>query len=274
MKLSISALGLAGLALLAAGTAQAHRTWLLPQTAHINAAAGTKPTLVNIDAVASEDLFEYEIALQLGRVLVLGPDGKLLAPEPAVTARNRTSFDVQLDQTGSYRISNSAESVMANYKLAGETKRWRGKPAEFSVWAAQIPAEAKEVQVSRTWMLSETFVSKERAGLPPFQPANQGLELQALTPVTDLSNGDAVHLRLLLDGKPLPDATVTLLRGGSRYRYKLGELTLKTDAQGELKITWAEPGRYWLGLGHEVAAKADQPAKRYRYSATFEVLPK
>ncbi|MCV2369170.1 DUF4198 domain-containing protein [Roseateles oligotrophus] len=271
MKLSITALGLAGLALLAAGTAQAHRTWLLPQTAHINAAAGAKPTLVSIDAVASEELFEYEIGLQLGQVLVLGPDGKALTPEPAVTARNRTSFDVKLEQVGTYRISNNAESVFASYKLGGDTKRWRGKPSEM---AAQIPAEAQELQVTRTWMLSETFVSKERAGLPPAQPGSEGLALQALTPVTDLSNGDAVHLRLLLDGKPLPDATVTVLRGGSRYRYKLGELTLKTDAQGELKITWAEPGRYWLGLGHESAATAEQPAKRYRYSATFEVLPK
>lgn len=274
MKRSIKALGLACSMLVAAGSAQAHRTWLLPQTAHINAAAGGKPTLVNIDAVASEDLFEYEIGLQLGQVLVLGPDGKPLTPEASVTARNRTSFDVKLDQVGSYRVSNNAESVFANYKLAGETKRWRGKAAEYAAWAAQVPAEAKDLQVTRTWMLSETFVSKERAGLPPFQPSHQGLELQALTPLTDLSNGDVSRVRLLLDGQPLPDATVTVLRGGSRYRYKLGELTLKTDAQGELSITWPEAGRYWLGLGHEVAAKGDQAARRFRYSATFEVLPK
>ncbi|MCV2358964.1 DUF4198 domain-containing protein [Paucibacter sp. TC2R-5] len=271
MKLSITALGLACLLLSAAGAADAHRTWLLPQSAHIDAAAGGKATLVNIDAVASEELFEYEIGLQLGEVLVLGPDGKPLKPEAPVTARNRTSFEIKLEQPGTYRVSNSAESVFASYKLGEETKRWRGKPADLS---AQIPAEAKDLQVTRTWMVSETFVSKERAGLPPFQPAKQGLELQALTPVTDLSNGDSSRLRLLLDGQPLPDATVTVLRGGSRYRYKLGELTLKTDAQGELAITWPEPGRYWLGLGHEVAAKGDQQARRYRYSATFEVLPK
>ncbi|MCV2356316.1 DUF4198 domain-containing protein [Paucibacter sp. B2R-40] len=272
MKRSISSLALAGLMLLsAAGAAQAHRTWLLPQTAHINVAAGGKPSLVSIDAVASEELFEYENALQLDRLLILGPDGRPVAAEPVVAARNRTSFDIKLEQPGTYRISNTAESAFASYKLGGETKRWRGKPADL---AGQIPAEAQDVQVTRSWMLSETFVSKERAGLPSAQPSSVGLALQALTPVTDLSDGDSVRLRLLLDGKPLPDASVTVLRGGSRYRYKLGELTLKTDAQGELNISWPEAGRYWLGLGHEVAASADQPAKRYRYSATFEVLPK
>jgi uncharacterized GH25 family protein len=260
----------AALLLAVAGPAQAHRPWLLPQAAHFNAAAGAKPITVTVDAVASEELFEYEHALALGTLLITGPDGKPVAAEPTIATRNRNSFDFKLEQPGSYRISNSAESASASYKLAGETKRWRGKPADM---AAQIPAEAQDLQVTRMLTRNETFVSKERAGLPVLPAGGQGLELQALTPVTDLSNGDSVRLRLLMDGKPLPDAVVTLLRGGSRYRYKLGELTLKTDAQGELNISWPEAGRYWLGVGHEVAAAAGQPLKRYRYTATFEVLP-
>ncbi|MEJ6005155.1 DUF4198 domain-containing protein [Paucibacter sp. AS339] len=277
-KLSMSAWAvLLGLALQA--PAQAHRTWLLPQTAHISSAgnAASRPAMVTVDAVASEELFEYEHAQQLGTVLILAPDGKAIAPEGSSSARHRNSIDIKLEQSGSYRICNSAESVFASYKLGGETKRWRGKPADM---AAQIPAEAQELQVTQTLMRSETFVSKERATLPPFARQGQGLELQALSPVTDLSDGDSVHLRVLADGKPLAGADVTVLRGGSRYRYKLGEMSFKTDANGELRITWPEAGRYWLGLGHEVAAvkaegdKAAQPAKRYRYSATFEVLPK
>lgn len=263
----------AALLLAVAGPAQAHRPWLLPQAAHFNAAAGAKPITVTVDAVASEELFEYEHALALGSVLITGPDGKPVVAEPTIATRNRNSFDFKLEQPGSYRISNSAESASASYKLAGETKRWRGKPAEYAAWAAQVPAEAQDLQVTRMLTRNETFVSKERAGLPVLPAGGQGLELQALTPVTDLSNGDSVRLRLLMDGKPLPEAVVTLLRGGSRYRYKLGELTLKTDAQGELNISWPEAGRYWLGVGHEVAAAAGQPLKRYRYTATFEVLP-
>ncbi len=271
----VMALGLAMVA-----PAQAHRTWLLPQTAHINSAgnaAASRPAVVTVDAVASEELFEFEHAQQLGSVLIWAPDGKALTPEAINTARHRNSIDIKLEQSGSYRISNSAEGAFASYKVGAETKRWRGKPSEL---AAQIPAGAQDLQVTQTLMRSETFVSKERATLPPFVPQGQGLELQALSPVTDLSDGDSVHLRVLCDGKPLPGAELTLLRGGSRYRYKLGEVNLKADAKGEVRISWAEAGRYWLGLGHDVAAapaegtQAAQPAKRYRYSATFEVLPK
>ena len=100
-------------------------------------------------------------------------------------------------------------------------------------------------------------------------------------------------LRLLLDGKPYANADVTVIRGGNRYRYKMGELALKTDADGVIAVTWPEAGRYWLGASHggrpagpqggNVSAAPEgppqggtlaAPARRESYSATFEVLPR
>ncbi|MBB4844643.1 putative GH25 family protein [Paucibacter oligotrophus] len=267
--LKISLLSLALLSL--APSAQAHRSWLLPNLGHVTG----KEVWVSVDAAVSEDLFEFGNALAVDALSIQGPDGKPLSAEPRIAARHRNSFEVKLVAPGSYRFSATQDSVMASYKQGSESKRWRGSLAEL---AKNVPADAAELKVTQMLTRLDTFVSKDRAGQPNFSVQGQGLELQALGPVTELSDGDETRVRLLLDGKPLPEASVTLIRDGNKYRYKMGEQTLKSDAQGELTLRWAEAGRYWLGFNHSVGAAGggslEQPLKRYRYSATFEVLPK
>jgi len=268
------------LALLAAGalsclSAQAHRPWLLPST---TLAEGQAP-VVSIDAAISEDLFEFDsFPLALDTLRVTAPDGSAVAPDARVEAKRRISFDVKLAQKGTYRITGVTDTVMASWKAGGETKRWRGAPAAL---ANDVPTDAQELQVTRQLARSETFVTNETPG--PVAPASsgQGLELQPLTSPTDLSVGDSSRFRVLLDGRPYANADVTLIRGGNRYRYRMGELALKTDAAGEFGVAWPEAGRWWLGINHGgraqggAASAADgAPVRRESYSATFEVLPR
>ena len=137
-----------------------------------------------------------------------------------------------------------------------------------------MPADAHDLQVTRQLARAETFVTHETPGALAAAISGDGVELQPLTNPTDLSVGDTSRFRVLLDGKPYPHADVTLVRGGNRYRYTLGELALKTDAAGEFGVAWPEAGRWWMGISHggrEPGAAA--PARRASYSATFEVLP-
>lgn len=274
--------------------AHAHKTWLLPNASLID----SKDGVVVVDAGVSEDLFEFERGMELGQLSVIGPDGQPVAAEAPMKGRVRNSFEVTLAQPGTYRISNTVESMMVSYKVGSESKRWRGKPEDL---AKDVPADAQVLGVSLIQSRQETFVSKTEPGktVPP-AGVTAGLTLQALGPVTDLSSGDSTRFVLLYDGKPAADVNITLLRGGNRYRYKLGEITLKTDAKGEFSVKWAEPGRYWLGASHGdarppapaaaapgVAASGpmgapppmlggtrDKPLRRAGYSATFDVLPK
>ena len=85
----------------------------------------------------------------------------------------------------------------------------------------------------------------------------------------------------LPNGKPLPNATLRLLRDGNRYRYKQGEEALKSNDKGEFTVKWTEPGRYLIGanFGDRPAPGQPQgtreaPLQRASLSATFEVLPK
>ena len=276
------------LALLACGallslSAHAHRPWLLPSA---TLADGASP-VVSIDAAISEDLFEFDaFPLMLDTLRVTAPDGSTVAPDARTETKRRVSFDVKLAQKGTYRIAGVTDTAMASWKVDGEVKRWRGAP---SALAREVPAGAQDLQVSRQVARAETFVTNEAPSALPAALAGDGLELLPLTDPTDLSVGDSSRFRLFLDGKPLAGADVTVIRGGNRYRYKMGEIALKTDAAGEFKVDWPEAGRYWLGVSHggrpqggpgagtPPAASTSAAAgsnRRESYSATFEVLPK
>jgi uncharacterized GH25 family protein len=274
-------LALAAAALLLPFGAQAHRTWILPTATVVD---GNAPS-VTVDGAVSEDLFEYDTnALQLDALTITAPDGtRVNETESRSQQRRRTSFEVKLTQKGTYRIAGVTESVMGSYKLGGETKRFRGSADNPT---KDVPADATDVQVTRSHSRVETFVSYDQAGLAP-GTTGVGLELVPLTAPTDLSAGDITKFRLLLDGKPVPNLDVTVVRGGGRYRYKMGDFGVKTDAQGEFSVKWDEAGRYWLGASYPArgaggpaaqgaapAAQAAAPQRRVGYSGTFEVLPK
>lgn len=278
-----------------AGSAQAHMTWILPNTSH----AEGKEATVSVDAAVSEDLFQFERALKLETLRITGPDGQPREAEGRSSARHRESFELKLVQDGTYRISHTSQGLMASYRLGGETKRFRGSADAF---AKDVPANAEVLGVTLNHNRQQTFVSKETPEPARFAAEGQGLEVLPLGPVTDLSTGDTTRLQLLLNGQPLPGATLKLLRDGNRYRYKLGEELLTSDAQGVVHIQWREAGRYLLGAsaGDRPAAPPagaapapggapngapaggpvmtggtrDKPLQRASLSVTFEVLPR
>lgn len=255
-------------------SAHAHLSWLVANQTQFS---GKEP-VASFDAAVSEDLFIFERGLKLDTLRITGPDGKPLEAENRASSRHRESFDFKLTQDGTYRVSNVSQALMGAYKQGSETKRFRTTQANF---AKDVPADAELTSLAMTTTRQQTFVSKEDAGKVAFAPEGQGLELLPLGPVTDLSHGDTTRFRLVLDGKPLPNATLRLLRDGNRYRYKIGEEALKSDDKGEFAVTWTEPGRYLIGasFGARPAAGQSQgtreaPLQRASLTATFEVLPK
>ena len=257
---------------MAGGTALAHHTWLVPSASMVE---GKEPW-VSLDAAVSENLFEFDTtALQVDALTVIAPDGTAAAADSRVAGRKRTSFEVQLKQIGTYRFSAVNDSHFATYKVGGEAKRWRGR---LDALAREVPPEAQELQVTHMQNRVDTYVTNDKAGSNRFSALGNGLELIPTTPPTDLSVGDTSTFQLLLDGKPVADADVTVLRGGNRYRYKMGEIALKTNAQGLISVKWPDAGRYWLGAsqgprGANAGGTAQQPARRTNCSTTVEVLP-
>lgn len=249
-------------------SAHAHRTWLLPSSTVVD---GKEPW-VTIDAAVSENLFDFDTnTLKLDDLVVLGPNGARVTPENPHTGRLRSSFDLKLVKPGTYKASIVTESVMANYKLNGEAKRWRGSPAAFP---RDLPAGAEDVHSTRLYNRLDTFVTAGKPNDMALKASGVGLEMLPVTHPNELTAGEKATFRLLVDGKPAANLSLSVTPGGVRYRNALNEQRLTTDGEGRFTVTWPQAGMYWINATYPAPSQTSQPPeRRLNYAATLEVLP-
>ncbi|WP_374447500.1 DUF4198 domain-containing protein [Stella sp.] len=271
MRLStrLAAAAAAVLALSLPIAAEAHRAWLLPSATVLSGA----DVWVTVDAAVSNDLFFFEHQpLRLDGLRVTAPDGSPARPENQATGRYRSTFDVRLEQPGTYKLAVVNAGLFASWKENGQTRRWRGSPERF---AAEVPKDAPDLRVTQSQSRMEVFVTSGKPSGTVLKPTGEGLELAPVTHPNDLAVGNAARFRFLLDGRPAAGLKVTVIRGGIRYRDKLEEMTLTTGEDGGFAVTWKEPGMYWVEASVRDGNAAIKEAKERRagYSTTLEVLP-
>lgn len=261
------------LAAMAAVPASAHRQWMLPSATVLSG----DDVWVTVDAAVSNDLFYFEHQpLRLDAMKAWAPDGTEVAIENKATGRYRSTFDVHLTQKGTYRIASVADMLMGSYDLNGKTERLpRGTTA--ANLAEKLPAGATNVQTAEANNRNEIFVTVGEPTTSLFKPTGKGIELVPVTHPNDLIAGEEATFQFLLDGKPAAGLPVTVIPGGVRYRDQLGQIDLKTDADGRVAVNWPEAGMYWLNVTTPQTAGsaegAPQPiARRASYVTTLEVL--
>lgn len=263
----LCATAMAALAL--AGTATAHRAWMLPTSFTLSG----DEQWVSVDAAVSNNLFyPNHNALNLDSVKAFAPDGAPLEVANASTGKYRSVFDLKLDRQGTYRISSGGAGYSASWEEGGESKRWRGDEAGLK---AEGIFEKPGVTVVRSVRRYETFVTLGSPTSGVFASEGTGLELKPLTHPSDVFAGEDVSFALLLDGKPAQGVTVEIVRGNDRYRNSEDALTLTTDAEGAVAFSPAEAGPYWLSAEHETTGTLDGKPIRVMntYVFTFEALP-
>ncbi|NLY13457.1 MAG: DUF4198 domain-containing protein [Gammaproteobacteria bacterium] len=277
-------------------SANAHRAWMLPSATVLS---GDEPW-ITVDAAVSNDLFYFEhFPLQIegigeplmmpgqkpaaqdakspparprAQLKIIRPDGSLAQPQFGNTGRYRSTFDVQLDQKGTWKLAIANQGLFARYEEKGEMRRWSGKAADF---AKQVPKDAEKLHVTESASRMEVFVTSGKPSEQVLKPTNQGLELVAKTHPNDLVAGETAHFDFLLDGKPAADLKVTVIPAGIRYRDELKEISLSTDKDGAVSITWPQAGMYWLeAVSSQPSKNSTSPAtqRRASYTATLEVL--
>lgn len=262
----VAVLALAALAPLAA---HAHRQWLLPSTTVLSGGS----QWVTVDAAVSNNLFYFEhMPMRLDNLVVTGPDGAAVKPENASTGKYRSTFDVPLAQPGTYRIAVVNQGLFASWKENGQTKRWRGAADAL---AANVPANAQELQVTEMASRVESYVTSGKPSKQALTTTGRGLELAPITHPNDLAAGETASFRLLLDGKPAANQTVSVVPGGVRYRDRLNEFDTTTDADGKFSVKWPAAGMYWMEaeLRDQKTSVKPATARRVTYAVTVEVLP-
>jgi len=270
-------------------SAAAHKQWLVPSQATVNG----QDVWVTFDAAVSNQLFFPDhVPMRLDNVVATAPDGSQVQLQNASTGKYRSTFDLQLQQEGTYRIANvnrglsaswdTAESLAAKAKAEAEGKPVTGpgaprggflrnaKPEEL---ATKIPADAQNVQVTETMGRVETFVTNGRT--TDIRPVGEGLELVPVTHPNDLFAGEEARFVLHVDGKPAAGLEVEVVRGETRYRNAQEEIQATSGKDGGIAITFPQAGVYWLEVTTEDARASAPKANKRRlsYVATLEVLP-
>jgi uncharacterized GH25 family protein len=263
MKTSLFALALAT----TLGAAHAHNAWLLPSTTVLS-----KGDVITVDAAVSNDLFvANHNALRIDGLQITAPDGSMIKADNEAKLKQRTVFDVNVAQPGTYRIAVLNGGAFASWKdKAGQQKRARGTPETI---AKEVPADATDVVITQSAGRIETFVT---VGKPsPLKPIGQGLELSATSSPTDLVKGETSTFTLNLDGQPAKELEVTVTAGNTQYRDKLEEIKLKTDDKGQFSVIWPTAGMYWIDASTKDSKTTMPQAKERRlsYAATVEVMP-
>ncbi|MCJ2186891.1 DUF4198 domain-containing protein [Novosphingobium beihaiensis] len=288
----------AALAAAIASPASAHRQWMLPSTTILSGTHGG----VTVDAAASNDLFYPDHRpMGLDNVTVWAPDGSEHEIGNPATGRYRSTFDVAIDQPGTWKIGTDQSMVFGSFKLDGETWRVGGfrrrppmagqggpggnagpggpagrprfDPSHVVASAAEIPAGATDVKLSERVSRNFIFVTADAPTATVFK-TGKGLELEPVThPASLVSNEDA-RFRFLVDGKPAAGVEVTVIPGGKQFREAEDAQKLTTGADGMLTVTWPVAGMYWLHAtltdNHPSEPRASE--RRMSYTTTLEVL--
>lgn len=259
---------LVALVLAAPLPALAHKAWLMPSSTVL-----PQNAWITVDAAVSNDLFYFNHnPLRTESLAITAPDGSTVQAQNPHTGKYRTVFDVELAQSGTYRIAAVNAGLFANWEENGEPKRWRGNAEAF---AKEVPKDAAKLQVTQNAMRVETFVTAGAPDTKALATTGQGLELAPVTHPNDLFAGEAATFALLIDGKPAANVEVTVVAGGTRYRDAQEEMKITTGADGKFEVTWPAAGMYWMNASLQDDKNAAPPAtqRRASYVATFEVLP-
>lgn len=254
-------------------TAQAHRQWM---TASSTAVSG-ESNWITVDAAASNDLFFIDHRPLPMKPVVTAPDGSTVEVANHAVGQMRATFDVHLQQQGTYRIAMVNQGVMGSYKLNGETKMLPRGTTRANL-AERVPAGATDVVTVDNVSRNEIYVTQGAPTDTVFKPTSAGIELVPVTHPNDLYAGEAATFQFLKDGKPTEGLSVTAIPGGIRYRDQLNDMHLKTDAEGKVAITWPEPGLYWVNVTEggdeeeEGAGQGGPMRPRASYVTVVEVL--
>jgi len=259
------------LALLMPLSAQAHKQWLAPSKTVLNVGQW-----VTFDAgVSTEPFVRDHNAMRVENLVIIAPDGSTVAPENSASGKLRSTFDLQLQQAGTYKVAVANSSIGVTWDDNGQNKSWppRGTPFTPEGFAQEVPKKAKDLKVTQSQSRLETYVTAGKPNDSALKPTGKGLELVPVTGFNDLYTGETATFQFLLDGKPAADVEVEIVADGTRYRNAVGEIVVKTGKDGKFSVNWSQPGLHWLSASVS-DEKGEKPAKFRRASFTgiFEVL--
>ncbi|MFT3761308.1 MAG: DUF4198 domain-containing protein [Pseudoxanthomonas sp.] len=264
--MKLPALLVGALAWAAAVPVLAHTPYLVPS----DFAPRGGQTLA-LDASFAETFFVPEAAFDDSRFVVIGPDGRSVAPDTVQVLKTRTVAEHTLpkEAKGTYRFSTGP-------RLGALFRTWEidGKRESSRDPAQKIPAGAKVLSDFQSLTQAETYVSVGAPDRGALKPYGKGLELVPVTHPNDLYVGEKFEFVVQYDGRPLAEQKVEITEAVWTSDRKPQVETLTTDAQGRVAFELRQAGTWVALTRHRTPAPAGSPTAEYSnsYTLTFRVL--
>lgn len=254
-----------GLVLLPAA-AMAHTSYLLP-----NYFSVTEGKMITLEGGFAEKMFSSDVALTSKEFRLYRPDGKRDSFDKIASFEQITILESDINEPGTY-LFTSGERLGRMSTIAKVKGEWVTVNPEDP--KAQVPKDATEVSKSQTATVTDVYVSKGKPSDAVLKLPPQGQ--LAFTPITHpnaIFLDEGFEMSVSWGGKPLAGFETFLYRQGGDYDEKKFEEINKTDANGKLKLKFAQPGVYMIMARRMGAAPAGAatPYRSYTTSLTFEV---
>lgn len=275
----------------------AHSRWIVPSHTVIS---GNETSSVVLDLSISNDIFHADNALgglrlddlhratkeqtntplsshplakiaRSTRLTVSLPNGQHHHDTTIINFGRKSVAAVPLMKNGSYRIEVTQDPIyFVTYQTPdGNPHRIFGivKKAD-----KRLPDTAMGIKRFKVINRVETYVTRNQS--TPITAREQDLELVFSHHPNDLFTQERSPATLYLNGQALPNTTLTITPGGTRYRNTRDMQTLLTNDKGAVNLIWEKPGLYLIEAHHETAvANEEYDTLVHGLYLTVEVFP-
>lgn len=246
---------LAALALSSFSLAQAHDTWV--QTPSLVIRQGD---FVYVDLMLGNHGNDHR-DFKLASKITLAPCTlELIAPDGVKSDLKPQIFDMGSAEKEGFWTSRCVANQRGLYQVVHKLDTLHGK--------------TRAVKSSKTFFFAtDSYQAISTDGMDKIATLNEGLEFVIDTPIEKLSAGRELRLRLLWNGKPLPDTRVSFVpRGAVLAKGFDSQFERNTDANGFVSFTPSQ-GNFLLVVAHHmVADEKGEGFEKTHYGATL-VLP-
>lgn len=242
---------------LAAGAAQAHSPYLLP---NVFDASGRDH--VTVQASFTEHPFSPDVVMKSDDFHAIGPDGAKVALTPSYF-KDLAILEAPTARDGTWRITSGIRAGRTS-KVVQKDGQWiflePGKPAPDGL----TPVDMQSITVA------EVYVSRGAPNAAALAPRKQGIEFHPLNHPNSISAGQEARFELLLDGKPLAAQKILVHRAGEEMEGGKAQEVV-TDAAGRFTIKPDRPGVFLALARYRVGPREGQPGRSLTYALTFDV---
>lgn len=236
------------------------------QKPHIPTLVSTAASVAIMLSVSAAHAHGVWVAERFGETAIVygeGPSDDKYKPEKVKKVQFCTAADacsvIEPTQSETYSVLPKPETdgvFVVDFLNGFWTKDGAGK------WANKPKSAVDDPQDS---VLSQKYNVTIMGHWPDgLGPLGNALEIVPMADPAALNVGDTFEVQVLLDGKPLADATVTADFTGAPDAF-----TSKTNAEGKADVTIRNGGLNVLGVGHAVPLGDAHDADRLSYEATL-----